>query len=284
VEEDQTAPPLVSIVTPSLNQGTYIEEAIQSVLAQDYPRVEHIVVDGGSTDGTVEILRRHPHLRWISEPDAGQAAAINKGFRMAGGEIYGWLNADDYYLPGAIAAAVDVIRESECGFVHGGWRQIREDGTPIRDVAPLPFDYRRQLEHVNVVCQPGSFFSRDAYWAVGGVDESYEYAMDYELWLKLGARFPVRHVDRIQAAYRYHTSSKSTAQYGAFVPETLRASRSHGGRFFSRLYLDWYLPHERPWINRLLVAFRLIRAGELGAFRRGVARMRGHIGGEDRPR
>ena len=208
-------PPLVSVVTPSLNQGQYIEEAIQSVLAQDYPRVEHIVVDGGSSDETLEILRRFPHLRWLSEPDDGQASAINKGFRMASGEIFAWLNADDYYLSGAVTAAVEMIRVTGCGLVHGGWRQVDEDGTVIRDVAPLEFDYRRQLEDVNAVCQPGSFFTRDAYWAVGGVDETYQYAMDYELWLKLGARFPVRHVDRIQAAYRYHTSSKSTASYAA---------------------------------------------------------------------
>ncbi|TMM10255.1 MAG: glycosyltransferase, partial [Actinobacteria bacterium] len=88
-------PPLVSVVTPSLNQGQYIEEAIQSVLAQDYPRVEYIVVDGGSSDETLEILRRFPHLRWLSEPDDGQASAINKGFHMASGEIFAWLNADD---------------------------------------------------------------------------------------------------------------------------------------------------------------------------------------------
>lgn len=261
-------PPLVSVVTPSLNQGQYIEEAIQSVLAQDYPRVEHIVVDGGSSDETLEILRRFPHLRWLSEPDDGQASAINKGFHMASGEIFAWLNADDYYLSGAVTAAVEMIRVTGCGLVHGGWRQVDEDGTVIRDVAPLEFDYRRQLEDVNAVCQPGSFFTRDAYWAVGGVDETYQYAMDYELWLKLGARFPVRHVDRIQAAYRYHTSSKSTASYAAFVPETLRASRSHGGRFFSRLYLDYYLPNRRPWAYRLLLAYRLVRAGQLRTLRR----------------
>ena len=138
-----------------MNQGLYIDEAIRSVLSQDYPRVEHIVVDGRSTDETIEILRRFPHLRWVSEPDGGQAAAINKGFRMASGAIYAWLNADDYYLPGAITAAVEVIGKTGCGLVHGGWRQIEEDGTMIRDVAPVPFDYRRQLEDVNVVCQPG---------------------------------------------------------------------------------------------------------------------------------
>lgn len=259
--------PLVSVVTPSLNQGRYLEEAIVSVLEQDYPNVEHIVVDGGSTDMTRSVLERYPHLRWLSEPDAGQAAAINKGFRMASGSIYGWLNADDYFLPGAIAAAVEVVRESGCALVHGGWRRIEEDGTLIGDVGVVPFDYMRQLEAVNAVCQPGAFFTRDAYWAVGGVDESYRYAMDYELWLKLGARFPVRHVDRVQAAYRYHPESKSIAAYDAFGPETLRASRRHGGRFFSRMYVDYYLPDHHPRLHRALRAWRLLSAGDL----RGIA-------------
>src|SRR5688572_1037654 len=102
--------PLVSIVTPSLNQGRYLDEAIRSVQGQDYPRLEHVVVDGGSTDETLDVLRRHPHLRWVSEPDGGQSDAVNKGFRLARGEIFGWLNADDYYLPGAVAAAVAVLR------------------------------------------------------------------------------------------------------------------------------------------------------------------------------
>lgn len=260
--------PLVSIVTPSLDQGRFIEDAIRSVMEQGYPRVEHIVVDGGSSDETLEILGRYPHLTWVSEPDDGQAAAINKGFRMAGGEIYGWLNADDFYLPGAIAAAVSVLRETGCALVHGGWRRVEEDGTVIRDVQVVPFDYHRQLEIVNVVCQPGSFFTRDAYWEVGGVDESYRYSMDYELWLKLGARFDVRHVDRIQAAYRYHDESKSVAEYDDFWPETLRASRAHGGRFFSRLYVDYYLPAQRPWLHRLLIGFRLLAARDV----RGLAR------------
>src|SRR5438309_5772154 len=123
--------PLVSVVTPSLNQGAYIEETIRSVLDQDYPRIEHIVVDGGSTDGTLEILRRYPHLTWVSEPDGGQADAVNKGFRLAEGEIFGWLNADDLYLPGTISAAVAVLRETGCGLVHGGWRQIDEEGKTI---------------------------------------------------------------------------------------------------------------------------------------------------------
>lgn len=256
-------PPLVSVVTPSLNQGGYIEEAIASVLEQDYPRVEHIVIDGGSTDGTLDVLRRYPHLRWVSEPDAGQAAAINTGFRFARGDIYGWLNADDYYLPGAITAAVELMQASACGLVHGGWRRVDEHGNVLRDVSPIPFDYARQLDEVNAVCQPGSFFPREAYWAVGGVDESYRYAMDYELWLKLGERFAVRHVDRLQAAYRYHGRSKSIAEYEAFGPETIRASRAHGGRFLSPMYVTFYLPRSHPNVFRLLMAYRLLRAGRL---------------------
>ena len=255
--------PLVSVVTPSLNQGRFLEQAIASVLEQDYPRIEHVVVDGGSTDETIEILRAQAHLRWVSEPDAGQASAINKGFRMAEGTIFGWLNADDFYLPGAVSAAVQALRADDRAFVHGGWLQVAEDGTVMREVKVVPFDYHLELEHRNAVCQPGSFFTSEAYWAVGGVDESYQFAMDYELWLKLGERFPVGQVDRPQAAYRYHETSKSTAQYAAFGPETLRASRSHGGRYLSPMYLDYYLPHEHPALNRLYLAYRLIRSGEL---------------------
>jgi glycosyltransferase involved in cell wall biosynthesis len=260
--------PLVSIVTPSLNQGRYVEETIQSVLAQSYPRTEHIVVDGGSTDETLDVLRRYPHLKWISEPDAGQADAVNKGFAMATGTIFGWLNADDLYLPGAISTAVAALQESGCGLVHGGWRQIDEGGATIKDVAAVPFDYRRQLERENRVAQPGAFFTREAFEAVGGLDTSYRYAMDYELWLKLGARFDVCHVDAILGAYRYHSESKTVAEPAGFGPETIRASRKHGGRFWSPLYVDYYLPRYRPWLYRILIAARLVQARDY----RGLAR------------
>jgi glycosyltransferase involved in cell wall biosynthesis len=255
--------PLVSIVTPSLDQGRFLEEAILSVAEQDYPHVEHIVVDGGSRDETLEILRRHPEVRWVSEPDDGQAAAVNKGFRMARGDIFGWLNADDYYLPGSISTAVETILRTGCGFVHGGWRRVEEDGTLIGDVPPRPFDYRRQLEVDNAVCQPGSFFTREAFWGVGGLDESYRYAMDYELWLRLGKAVEVQHVERIQAAYRYHPESKSVSDYDRFWPETRRASRAHGGRFLAPMFVDYHLPKHHPWVFRALVAARLLRRGDV---------------------
>ena len=256
--------PLVSIVTPSLNQGQFIEETIRSVLDQDYPRIEHIVADGGSTDETLAVLERHPHLIWVSEADRGQADAVNKGFAMARGEIFGWLNADDLYLPGAVSTAVDALRRTGAGFVHGAWMQIDEHGETLRERIPaVPFDLDAQLNERNAVCQPGSFFTREAFESVGGLDVSYRYAMDYELWLKLGARVPVTHVDPVLGAYRFHPTSKTVAERSGFWAETVRASRAHGGRRFSTIYVDWYLPRARPSLFRVVRLYRFLRAGDL---------------------
>lgn len=260
--EEITEPglPLVSIVTPSLNQGPFVEQAIESVLEQDYPRIEHIVVDGGSTDETLDVLRRYPQLTWVSEPDGGQAHAINKGFRMASGDVFGWLNADDFYLPGAVSAVVAALRETGAALVHGGWRKVDEQGRRLRDVSPVTFDYRLQLEVRNAVAQPGSFFTREAFEAVGGVDERYRYALDYELWLKLGARYRVAHVERVLAAYRYHPASKTVDEPQGFWPETWRAAREHGARLTSPLFLDYYLPRRHPLLHRgTRIARRAVR-------------------------
>ena len=250
--------PLVTIVTPSLNQGRYIEQAIGSVLEQDYLHIEHIVIDGGSSDETLEILRRYPQLRWISVPDGGQAAALNRGFRLAQGEIFGWINADDYYLPGAITAAVERLVATGCGLVHGAWRQVDENGLTIRDVAAVPFDFKRELEAANAVVQPGTLFTRAAFESVGGLDETYRYALDYELWLKLGRRVEVRHVENVLAAYRYHPTSKTVAESAGFIAETWRASRSHGARLRSPIFVDYYLPHCHPLLYRAIVGWRAL--------------------------
>jgi glycosyltransferase involved in cell wall biosynthesis len=287
VEAEEGRLPLVSVVTPSMNQGAFIEETIRSVLEQDYPRIEHIVVDGGSTDRTLDVLRRYPSVRWISGPDQGQADAVNKGFAMARGEIFGWLNSDDLYLPGAIAAAVETLRETGCGLVHGGWRQIDESGAFMRDVEAVPFDLRRQLDYANLVAQPGALFTREAFEAVGGLDVTYRYAMDYELFLRIGAHFDVRHVDRVLAAYRYHPQSKTVAESEGFVDETFRAARAHGARLRSRMVIDFYLPRRRPWLYRFVRAYRLVRARDFAGFaarvgvqlRRSVLRPRGVGGG-----
>jgi hypothetical protein len=156
--------------------------------------------------------------------------------------------------------------------VHGAWMQIDEQGAAIRErIPPVPFDLDAQLNERNAVCQPGALFTREAFEAVGGLDPSYRYAMDYELWLKLGARFPVTHVDAVLGAYRLHPTSKTVAESAGFWAETVRASRAHGGRRLSTIYVDWYLPRARPSMYRVVRAYRFLRAGDLGGLARRVA-------------
>jgi glycosyltransferase involved in cell wall biosynthesis len=182
------APP-ISVVTPSLNQGRYIAAAIESVAAQSQRPLEHIVVDGGSTDETLEVLDRYahlPYLRWISEPDTGQSDAINKGVALARGEVVGWLNADDRYYPDALAAIANAFaRHPDADVVYGAGARIDETGRVVKEVAAVPFD-RRRIRSVFFVVQPAMFFRRRTFLGVGGLTESTHFCMDWEFLLKLG--------------------------------------------------------------------------------------------------
>ena len=166
--------PLVSIVTPSFNHGEFIEDTILSVLRQGYPNLEYLVMDGKSTDGTVDILRKYEAqgLKWVSERDAGQSAAINKGFSMCRGEILAWLNSDDTYMPGAVQKAVDAfLQHPEAGVVYGNVNIISRSGDysgPGTFVEP--FNAHRFLDGVNFISQPAAFFRRSAFFEVQGLD------------------------------------------------------------------------------------------------------------------
>ena len=263
--------PLVSIVTPSFNQGRYVRETIESIRSQDYPRVEHIVVDGGSTDETLAVLAEYDHLRWVSEPDRGQSHALNKGFAMARGEIFAWLNSDDYYLPGAVSRAVEVLQSSGSALVYGGVRALQQ-GRPTFDQPAAPFDLSVLLATGNRIGQPAAFFTRASFEAVDGIDESLRYAMDYDLWAKLGARFDVTHIDDVLAVVRFHEDCKSIREQALIWPEMVRVSRRHGGAVWSKLYLDHYAPVYRPRLFRLAVAGRLLRSGEWGTLQHGLLR------------
>ena len=259
--------PLVSVITPSLNQGRFIEETIRSVAEQDYPRVEHIVVDGGSTDETRAILARRPQLQWSSEPDNGQADALRKGFAQATGTIFAWLNADDVYLPGAISAAVEALTGTGYDLVHGGWLRIDERGETLSTVAVKPLVLADLLDGRNMVAQPAAFFSRRAYEAVGGVDTRYHYAMDFDLWIKLALRFEVGEIDRPLAAFRIHDEAKSSAEPELFFPETRRIARSHGGRFFSPAFVEHQFV-QHAWLWRLRMVYRLLARRQVGTLAR----------------
>ena len=206
--------PLISIITPSLNQAAFVEAAIESVLTQDYPSIEYIVVDGGSTDGTLEILKRYGgRVRWISEQDAGQSDAIDKGVRLTRGQVLGWLNADDIYLPGAVSRVVAAFAEDSArSLVYGDAQDIDIHGHvvgPSRQIEP--WSMRRLLEFGDFIVQPAAFFLRSAYAAVGGLDQSLHYCMDYDLWIKLGQRYAVHYLDEPLAQTRIYDTTKTSS-------------------------------------------------------------------------
>ena len=221
---------LVSVVTPSYNAVRFIAETIRSVQAQDYAPIEHIVMDGGSTDGTVELLRQYPHLKWISEPDRGQSDALNKGFKLAQGQFVGWLNADDTYNTGAVATAVKFLQtHPEVSIVYGDCAIIDEASRVTGLIATGAFSLAEQVLG-NRIPQPSVFLRRSAVEASGGVNESLHYVMDYDLWLRLAAKgFKFAHVPGVLANFRICAGTKSVAQAERFWPEIVRCYE----RFFA---------------------------------------------------
>ncbi|MGH7307123.1 MAG: glycosyltransferase family 2 protein [Candidatus Rokuibacteriota bacterium] len=226
--------PLVSIVTPSLNQGRFIADAIESIRAQDYPRIEHIVMDGGSRDETPAVVARYADgLTWISKPDNGQSHAINRGFRLASGEILSWLNADDRLLPGAVRAVVDAFRaDSRAMLVYGDGDLIDVSGRklwPFRFTEP--FNLRRLIEVGDFILQPAAFVRRGALEAVAYLDEDLHWCMDWDLWIRIGQRFPVRYLPVPLAQARIHPDTKTSRGGLVKIREMHRIIRRHSRRW-----------------------------------------------------
>lgn len=216
--------PLVSIVTPSYNQAAFLESTLQSVLWQEGVDLELLVVDGGSTDGSLEIIRRYADRLawWVSEPDSGQAEAINKGLRRAKGEIVAWLNSDDLYLPGAVAqAAAELEDHPEAGLVFGDALTIDAQGCPLNRLAFGDWGLE-ELSSFRIICQPAVFMRRSALDAAGLLDLSYHFLLDHHLWLRIASQAPVVHVSAIWAAARHHPGAKNVAQAAGFGQEAFR--------------------------------------------------------------
>jgi Glycosyltransferases involved in cell wall biogenesis len=221
---DGSAWPRVSVITPSYNQGQFIEETIRSVLLQGYPDIEYMIIDGGSTDQSLEIIRKYaPWLAYhVSEPDRGQTHAINKGLLRATGEILAYINTDDCYLNGAIAtAAHEFCARPAVGMVYGTAAIVNEHDRWTTWKA-RPFDLKMMFTVGNIVPQPAAFFSRCASKEVGYLSEEWELIMDYEFCIRVGAQFPTVCVPRTLAKFRTHPQSKSRLRFEETTQELIR--------------------------------------------------------------
>jgi len=266
-------PPLVSIITPSFNQRRYLEQTILSVLGQNYTRREYLLVDGASTDGSLEIIHKYADKFkwWISEPDAGQAEAINKGLRRAQGEYVAWLNSDDIYLPGAIERAVSAFEHNpNVGLVFGDVLAIDQNGMTTNRL--LYGDWSLlDLMAFRVIGQPSVFMRRSVLEQAGFLDLSYHFLLDHQLWLRMAQLAEIRYIPETLSAARFHSESKNVALATEFGQEAFRI-------------LEWMqtqpalapvLAENRPRIKagaQRLSAFYLLDGGQAGASLRAYAR------------
>jgi glycosyltransferase involved in cell wall biosynthesis len=230
-------PPLVSIVTPSYNMAGYLPATIESVLSQDYPRIEYIVVDGGSTDGSLEILGRyHDRFRWFTGKDKGPSDAAHRGFLEARGEVFAWLNADDVYLPGAVRTGVEyLVAHQDIDVVYGEGYWIDGDGAVIRRYPTLPFD-PKVLERDCFICQPASFIRASSYKRCG-LDPDINQSFDYDLWIRMAKHnFRFASIPDYLAGSRMHGGAKTLYQRADVFNASMRLLKRHYG----------YIPF--PWV------------------------------------
>jgi len=237
--------PTVSIVTPSFNQARYLEATIQSVLGQDYPRIEYILVDGGSTDGSLEIIKKYSARLawWVSAKDRGQTDAINKGFARASGDILAWINSDDTYEPGAVSAAVKYLQaHPEVGLVYADCNYINEDSRVIGKFPAAQTDLQRLRRGYVHIPQQTMFFRAELWKQFGPLDPSFYFAMDYDLWTRIATRAELKYLaGQTWANFRIHTSGKTLAADDRCWPEMLRVHYRDGGHFFAPIVAKYYL-------------------------------------------
>ena len=240
--------PKVSIITPSYNQAIFLERTIRSVLEQDYPNIEYIIIDGGSSDGSWEIIEKYADrlAYWQSQKDKGQTDAINQGFARASGEILAWLNSDDILYPGAVSAAVSYLQKHpEIGMVYGDCDWINADDRVIGRFPAAQTDLRKLRRGYVHIPQQASFFRAALWRKVGPLDDSFYFAMDYDLWTRLASHQPLLYVQEVWAGFRLHEGAKSIAEDDRCWPEMLRVHYRDGGKKLSLFTLKY-------WVRKLV--------------------------------
>lgn len=226
----------ISIITPSYNQAQFIERTILSVLNQNYSNLEYIIIDGGSTDGTVEILKKYSdRIIWKSEKDAGQSDAINKGLKIATGEIVAFLNSDDTYEPNTLQKISDFFENNlekkwvygKCKIINENDQEIRRPITWYKNLLLKKYSYSKLLSE-NFISQPAVFWKREIHAELGYFNEQEHFCMDYEFWLRLGAKYPASVINDYLANFRYYANSKSGSVNKKQFQDELRLAKKFG--------------------------------------------------------
>lgn len=268
---------LVSIITPSFNQAAFLQQTLNSVLQQDHHDLEYLVVDGGSRDGSVDIIRQSASRLawWVSEPDSGQADAINKALAHARGEVVAWLNSDDYYLPGTVRAAARVFQvHPDAVLVYGNMLAV-DEANRITNKLVYQQVSLEDLMCFRIIGQPAAFIRRSALEAVGGLDTSLHMLLDHQLWIRLATVGRMIYVGETWAAARYHPRAKNRASARDFgreafrilewmskepslapvFPDVRRRARASAHRVDARYLVDGGLPLEalKAWLRALLL-------------------------------
>lgn len=271
--------PRITVVTPSFNQGRYLDETIRSVLDQNYPNLEYMVIDGGSTDNSVDVIRGHEARLsyWVSEKDGGQSDAINKGYRRATGDILAWLNSDDCYCPGALQRVADYFSiHGDVDAVVGDLQIIDRDGRLVGTKKTVPITFWRNLYSGCAIPQPATFNTRRAYILTGDLDPRLRYLMDYEYYLRMqsrGIRFGVIPVEL--AKFRLHNDSKTVSKYaGEFWLDFAAVQNPYLRIPFRGKTLEIYR-RVMKWFTRLeIYCVRMVTRGVFVPFRSTLVRRR----------
>ncbi len=255
--------PRITVVTPSFNQAEFLERTILSVLNQNYPNLEYIIIDGGSTDGSVDIIRQYEDKLafWVSEPDRGQTDAINKGLRRATGKWIAWQNSDDIYYPGVFEDLATVVEDNpQVGLVIGDMMLIDENDIQLRDIRYVTPSYKALLAEGMLLANQAAFWKREVQEKVGLINESLQCSFDYEWFLRLTNETVGLHVSKVWGALRLHSETKTSLQTDLFQKENQKIL---AGREMSSL---------QKMLYKLRRLFLMLAQGRLGYIIRGLWR------------